>query len=183
MRHFATLKLLTSSAMALALLVVSVSTASAGSASRVGGTAQPETTLFVGVPSEIDDVRVLLQRGSVDRAVRVARELVASLQNSTVLRRANSGTQTNRYLGNNTLCVALTAQGNTTEAIERCDRAIAIIPSHWEGYNSRPTPHFVARNYRAALADFEMAKEMGPSSQDYNDLLDHNIDLARRRLN
>ncbi len=150
--------------------------------SRVGGTAQPVTSVWYGPPSEILEIRQLLQRGEIEDAVELGRTLVDQLRTSAIGTRANSSIRLHRYMALNALCVALSSDRQLGEALSTCEQAIVLMPDRWEAYNSRGTVFFMGANYESALRDFRLALAKEAPTVDLMSLIEHNIELAQSRL-
>ena len=138
--------------------------------------AYPETVVWFSQPGEITAIRVLLQEGKKELAVKKAREYAASLENI-------SGHQAEqmRYFALNALCAALTSSGEIEEAIEACNRAIELDPSSWEALNTRGTAYYVSGQADLALQDYRKALDMAHGSDSTAELIQFNIGLAEKK--
>ncbi len=82
------------------------SDAFAGTGSRLGGNAQPQLTLWVNPPSDIEEILTLLQNGESKEAIGLARELLEVTSASV-----SEGSTFYQYFALNALCVALSTDG------------------------------------------------------------------------
>ena len=138
--------------------------------------AYQKTVVWFSQPSEITDIRLLLQEGKKELAVEKAREYVASLENV-----AGYEAKRIRYFALNALCAALTSSGEIKEAIETCSRAIELNPSSWEALNTRGTAYYVSGQIELALEDYRKALGMVHGTESAADLIQFNIGLAEKK--
>lgn len=160
-----------------AALGYGISGSFAQTGSRLGVSSQPQTTIWMGPPGEIAEIRSLLQQGEKEKAITAARKFLAFVETD-----ASHGSGYYQYYALNALCAALSTDGQLDEAASRCDRAIKMRPSRWEAINSRGTVHYAAGRYAAAVSDYRRALELEPDSGDVTILLRHNLELAEGRL-
>jgi len=138
--------------------------------------AYPETVVWFSPPSEITDIRVLLQEGKKELAVKRAREYVAGLENVPGYQAEQI-----RYFALNALCAALTSSGETKEAIETCSRAIELYPTAWEALNTRGTAYYISGQIDLALEDYRKALSRVPESGSTAELIRFNLGLAEKK--
>ena len=144
-----------------------------GTRIKEGARAYPEAVLWLTQPHEITAIRLLLQEGKKERAVKKARGYVASLEN---VRGAEA--KQRRYYAFSALCAALTSTGELNEAIDTCSQAIALYPTRWQALNNRGTAYYVSGQFDLALTDYRKALNQVGVSEEVTDLIQHNIRLA-----
>jgi len=145
--------------------------------SRIDGSAISTNVVWFNDPDEIDTVRRMLQEGRTEEAVDLASRFVQRLEHLT-----DERSRQHRYSGLNALCAALMKSGDLDQAIDSCDRAIAMYPDNWRALNNRGTVHFVRGDFQAALSDYNQALVTGMAEQPVADLIRHNIDLVQSRM-
>ena len=140
----------------------------------VGSTTQ--NIIWFSEPHEIEEVRQLLVEGNNRLALQVAEAYVKRME-----RVHGVQAQSRMYHGLNALCSALTSNGDLGKAVEACDQAIELYPDQWQAYNNRGTARYLSRQYDLAIQDYRYALEKRPDSNDINDIIQHNINLAETR--
>ena len=135
-----------------------------------------ESVVWFDMPTEITDIRLLLQGGEKERAVEKARTYVASLENVDGIQ-----AQRRRYYAFSALCAALTSIGEIDEAIDSCSEAIAIYPTLWQALNNRGTAYYVSGQIDMALTDYREALKQVQESETLTELVQHNIGLAESK--
>ena len=138
--------------------------------------AYPESVIWFSQPREIFDIRLLLQNGEKERAVKKARDYVASLEHV-----GGVEAEQRLYYGLNALCAALTSAGDVNEAIDSCNRAIKLYPTRWQALNNRGTAYYVSGKLDLALKDFREALKQVQGSETLPELIQHNIKLAEEK--
>jgi Flp pilus assembly protein TadD len=146
---------------------------STGTRIKKADSAYPESVIWLSQPHEIDEIRLLLQKGKKARAVKKARAYVASLENVAGLE-----AKQRRYYGLNALCAALTSTGELGEAIDTCNQAVTLYPRRWQALNNRGTAYYVSGQIDLALRDYRQALSLVKGSKEMTDLIRHNISLA-----
>lgn len=76
----------------------------------------------------------------------------------------------------NNLCIGLTGLGKLDEAMEACNKAIAMKPRLWSFYNNRGNIYFYRGEFDRALAEYYKAMTFSPG----DDVLLQNIVLSLR---
>lgn len=173
------------SSMALALAIAALAsplTAEAQTGSRLKTQVSPLTTLWMGPPGEIAEIRMLLQNGKTEEAVAVARKFVFFLSTTSESGSGSSSAVSYKYEALNALCVALLASGELDEALEHCDKAVKLRNGDWRALNSRATVHYLAGRYSQALTDYRQALAFDDRSENASIMLEHNIALAEEKL-
>ena len=165
-------------AMALSAgLGYAASAAFAETGSRLGLTSSPQTTIWTGSPSEIIEIRKLLQKGKTVKAIKAARAFLSRMRNNAT----HQGTLY-QYFARNALCAALSADGQLDQAVTQCDAAISLRPDRWEAINARGTVHYLAGRYQKAAEDYRRALALKHDTGDVNFILRHNLKLAEGKL-
>lgn len=161
-----------------ALVMFATVSVSAQTGSRLRSSTFPKTVFWFGEPGEIREVRVLLNRGEVDKAIGVAEDFLHFLDTSgSVL----GGHITNRYFALNALCVALTAGGRLGEALAECSKAVDLSGKRWQAYNSRGVVYYLEERMDDALADYRAALSLVKAKSGSAGIIRHNIELAEAR--
>jgi len=153
--------------LALSLTLGIAMAAPALAQSRVGSQAYSRSQSWIQYPGEIREVGRLINKGKVDEAVRLAEAFLDQPMPGEY-----------RYDGLNALCVARTAARQLDLALEACDKAIDLLPSHWQAYNSRGTALYHLKRYEDAAASYRQALEIHPKS----DIAKHNLSLTLARI-
>jgi Flp pilus assembly protein TadD len=163
---------------ALGLLVMVQAEVAAQTGTRIEGAGgkMPETVIWYTEPTEITDIRLLLQSGEKQRAVDKARAFVSGIQYVSGVE-----ARVRMYFGLNALCAALTSTGELQEAIANCDKAIDIFPTRWQALNNRGVANFMAGQTGKALQDYQQALDMVQNSEPLTELIQHNIALAESK--
>lgn len=171
------------------LLVAVVSVAMVGQAwaaariqrtgTRLGSDTTSRTVVHFDRPAEIQRVLRLINEDMIDEAVALAEDYLESLDSAHGYLRSTPIDR--RYDALNALCAAYTKAGELAEAIDRCSRAIEIVPSRWSARNNRGTAYFAQGDYVQALEDYRRALFY---AYQLNEIatVEHNIDLAESRL-
>ena len=136
----------------------------------------PESVIWLNQPREITDIRLLLQDGKKECAVKKARDYVAKLENL-----GGFEARQRLYYGLCALCGALTSTGELEEAIETCNRAVKLEPGRWQGLNNRGTAYYVSGQIDLALKDYREALLQVQYSEMLTELVQHNIGLAEAK--
>lgn len=136
----------------------------------------PENVIWFSEPSEIVNIRQLLQEGKSQAAIDRARTYAASLEHVSGVE-----ARIRYYFALNALCSALAANGNLQEAIETCNKAIGIYASRWQAFNNRGTAYYLSRRYDLALEDYRQALTLLSESEEKTEIIQHNIELAESR--
>lgn len=153
---------------ALLVMAIAGSAFAQSTGSRIKGQAdQPLSIIRFEEPAEIARTRALIERGEVAAAIATAQGLLASDSAPDI-----------QYFGHNALCVAHSAARDWGRALEACDSAIRIRPTHWMALNSRGTVHLMAGRGRAAVADYQKALRALPDDSAATDIVRHNLGLA-----
>jgi protein O-mannosyl-transferase len=74
------------------------------------------------------------------------------------------------WIAHSNLAVELQNDERYDEALQHCERAIAIAPQAWEPLNNRGFIHLVRLQLPEAMRDFRKAIEVGPAAQPYHNL-------------
>ncbi|MSQ87192.1 MAG: hypothetical protein EXR10_10230 [Alphaproteobacteria bacterium] len=74
----------------------------------------------------------------------------------------------------NNLCIGLTGMGKFDDAMEACNKAIALKPRQWSFYNNRGNIYFYRSEFDRALAEYYKAMTFSPG----DDVLLQNIALS-----
>jgi tetratricopeptide (TPR) repeat protein len=135
-----------------------------------------ESVFWLKQPREIKTILSLIQEGKKKRAVEIARDYAASLENTR-----GAGAKQRRYYAFSALCGALTSTGELNEAIDTCSQAIALYPTRWEALNNRGTAYYVSGQIDLALTDYRKALDQVGISEEVTDLIQHNIRLAEAK--
>ena len=135
-----------------------------------------KNVLWFSEPQEITQIRLLLQEGKKELAVKTARQYVASLKTMS-----DPQTKQFRYFALNALCAALTSTGKIKEAVDACSRAIKLNSTSWQAFNTRGTAYYVSGKNKRALEDYRKALSLVQGSKQLVDLIQHNIDLAEKK--
>jgi Flp pilus assembly protein TadD len=147
-----------------------------GSRIKEADNTYPESIIWFSQPHEITEIRLLMQEGKKERAVKKARAYVASLENV-----GGAEAQQRRYYGLNALCAALTSTGELDEAIDTCSQAITLFPTRWQALNTRGTAYYVSGQIDLALTDYRQALSQVQGSETLTNLIQHNIGLAEAK--
>ena len=147
-----------------------------GSRIKEGARAYPESVLWLTQPQEITAIRLLLQEGEKERAVKKARDYAAILENV-----GGAEAKRRRYYALSALCAALTSTGELNEAIDTCSQAIALYPTRWQALNNRGTAYYVSGQIDLAFTDYRKALNQVGVSEAVTDLIQHNIRLAEAK--
>ena len=166
----------------LAAILLIPAAANAQTASRLNSKSSPESILWVSPPSEISQIRQLLQNGENAKALELARNFAEHLRTTAEAGFGGGGPTSFEYDATNALCVALSVNGILDEALGECNRAISMRSGDWRAYNSRGTVHYLAGRYEQALADYEKALEEQDQRNSSREIVEHNIALAKERL-
>lgn len=168
--------------VAVALAVALGSTAAlAQTGSRVGSGAFATYAYGDGEePGELVKIRRLLKQNRAKKAIATAREFVKFTENAT-LSSKYATSEVYRYQALNALCVSLTAGGQTVEAIETCEAAIALLPNRWQAVNSLATAHYSAADFGTARQNYRKALKLAPSYGRVRSLVEHNLELAEAK--
>jgi Flp pilus assembly protein TadD len=150
--------------------------AQTGTRIRDGGGKAPEIVVWFNEPSEVTDIRLLLQQGRKQLAVEKARAYVTDIENLP-----GGEAQVRLYFGLSALCSALTSTGEWQEAIDACTRAIGLFPSRWQAFNNRGVAHYMSGQFDKAMQDYRQALSLVQDSEPIVDLIEHNIGLANAR--
>lgn len=134
------------------------------------------SVVWFDIPTEITDIRLLLQGGEKEAAVEKARAYVASLDNVDGVE-----AKRRRYYAFNALCASLTSVGKIDEAIDSCSKAIAMYPTLWQALNNRGTAYYVSGQIDLALKDYREALLQVQYSEMLTELVQHNIGLAEAK--
>lgn len=136
---------------------------------------QPEYVLQLQQPGELATIRRLILEGNAEEARDFAVAYVAKVE------RPGQEAAT-RYAAYNALCVAYTHTGETDKAERECTRAIDLLPSRWQAYNSRGTLRMMAGDYAEAKDDYYNArKAAGTNNEDATSVILHNLEILRQR--
>ncbi|MCP5146074.1 MAG: tetratricopeptide repeat protein [Gammaproteobacteria bacterium] len=164
--------------LAAVSVLITSTVAQAQTGTRVGGMSTRQDVIWFSEPSEIAQIRHLMQVGKGEEAVRTARNFVERLRNMNP-----PDALVQRYFALTALCSALTQTQELEEAIANCTDAVELFPSRWQALNNRGTAHYVGGNYAAALADYQRAYELEKdNASQARQMIQHNIDLATQRL-
>ena len=136
----------------------------------------PETVVWFSEPREITDIRLLLQQGQKQEAVKMARDFLQKLRGI-----GGSEAQVRRYYGLSALCSALTTTGELDEAIESCSKAVKLYPNRWQALNNRGVAYYMSGQLELALQDYNQALTTVQSSAPLTALIQHNIDLVQAK--
>lgn len=156
------------------------SVASAETGSRVRANSLTTRTVSVLRPGELKNVRVLLQRGKIKMAAKLAGEFVDEARyaafNSEI-----ADTRLYRAAGLNALCVALTAIEKYGEAIDACEKAIKTYPRAWQAVNSLGVAYHAQGDYKKAAEYYRRALVMAPTEGSALEIVNHNIRLVEAK--
>jgi len=153
-----------------------VSLAQTGTRIEGNTTKQPQTVVWFSEPTEITEIRLLLQSGKKQAAVDRARVFVDNLK--TI---GGVEARIRRYFGLSALCSALTATGELNEAIDSCSKAIDLYPRRWQALNNRGVAYYLSGQLDQALQDYNQALTTVQPSDALTELIQHNITLAEAK--
>jgi Flp pilus assembly protein TadD len=153
-----------------------VAAQSTGTRIKKVDSAYAESVVWFSQPREISDIRLLLQNGEKERAIKKAREYVASLEHV-----GGVEAEQRLYYGLNALCAALTSKGKVDEAIDSCSRAIKLDSTRWQALNNRGTAYYISGKIDLALKDYRAALKQVQGSETLPDFIQHNIRLAEEK--
>ena len=142
---------------------------------EAGGKA-PETVVWFTEPTEITEIRLLIQAGRKQLAVAKAREFLDKMKGIS-----GEEARLRRYFGHSALCSALTVSGKLPEAVESCNKAIKLYPDRWQAYNNRGVAYYLSAQLDRALQDYNHALTKVQGSEPLVELIQHNIDLAQAK--
>ena len=168
--------------MAVAVVIsgmIIAPTADAQSGTRLKRSIHNENIFWFSQPKEIGQVRSLLQKGEIQKAIEVAAQSVDHLDTSADISSGSVFSQ--EYFARNAYCGALTMGGRLDDAMEQCDEAVKIDSRQWQALNSRGTVHLLAERRDAARSDYEAALAVVGSDQDARELIERNIRLVDER--
>ena len=167
-------------AVALALALGSTA-ALAQTGSRTGSGAFATYAYGAGEePGELVKIRRYLKQNRTEKAIATAREFVRFTENAPLTSRYATS-EVYRYQALNALCVSLIAGGQTVEAIETCEAAIALLPNRWQAVNSLANAHYSAADFATAIQNYRKAAELAPSYGRARALVKHNLELAEAK--
>jgi len=137
--------------------------------------AQPHYALKLKPSGEIAEIRRLVSEGKAEDAREVALAYVTKVE-------WPGHDAPTRYAAYNALCVAYTYTGETDKAEQECSRAIDLLPSRWQAYNSRGTVRMIAGDYEGAKDDYYSArKAVGDQNEDAAAVILHNLQVLKQR--
>ena len=136
----------------------------------------PETVVWFSEPREITEIRLLLQQGQKQEAVKKARGFLQKLRGV-----GGSEAQVRRYYGLSALCSALTMSGELDEAIESCNKAVQLYPNRWQALNNRGVAYYMSGKLELAEQDYNQALTTVQSSEPLTALVQHNMDLVQAK--
>lgn len=107
-------------------------------------------------PSNIDlaDGAQALKAGDIEEGVRLTRRGLKSAANDR-----------ERVAGYSNLCAGLVILERLGEALEACDRAIAINDGHWRSYSNRALVYLKMARYEEAGRDIASAEAISPNAR------------------
>ncbi|MGZ6213152.1 MAG: tetratricopeptide repeat protein [Candidatus Binataceae bacterium] len=115
----------------------------------------------------INDAAVELDRGHFSEGLKLAEEALRS-----------GAVSADNYAGlYNNLCIGLTGLERFNEALDYCNRALALSPRAWAFYNNRANIYFHQGQYDRALAEYYKAMTFS----DGTSILMKNINLTLRK--
>lgn len=167
---------------AVALAVALGSTAAlAQTGSRVGSGAFATYAFGDGEePGELVKIRRLLKQNRSEEAIATARDFVRLTENAQISSKYATR-EVYRYQALNALCVSLTADGQTAEAIGVCEAAIVLLPNRWQAVNSLANAHYSVADFGAAIQNYRKAAALAPSYGRARSLVEHNLELAEAK--
>ena len=150
----------------------------AQTSSRIKGSPSkaPETVVWFTEPTEITEIRLLLQAGKKQEAVARARDFLDRLKGVSGVE-----AEVRRYYGFSALCSALTTTGELREAIESCSKAIKLYPTRWQALNNRGVAYYMSGQFDRAMQDYNKALAAVQGSDPLTELIQHNIDLVNTK--
>ncbi len=137
----------------------------------------PSNTVLVNPDDDLNYIRQLIESGQKEKALAVAKINLADIENS------NQKFEGSRhYDALNALCVAHTGLGQLPDAIAACTRAMGLRSDLWTAPNNRGTAHLLARDFDAAIRDYELALSLVPRRNEAaKETIRHNISLVEAR--
>jgi len=156
------------------LLVNSLQAQQSRTGTHLNSKALPSEILALEVPNEVERIRQLILDGRKDDALKLAEAYIDKVDRVTLPHETMP-----KYFAWNAYCTVLTSLHKVEEAIAACSMAMAFEPRKWSAVNNRGTAKFVAGQYEAALADYQVALSMVDEANIWaRGTIEHNIDLA-----